>query len=683
MAGISLSSGDLPSLDLTQSESAGSYLQNYQFNAPHSLITLRAPRAQHCPFPATPIYSIRGILDPPPDIAFLDYLRSWDDDHVARWLTNIKCSSHVETFRNNDVRGDLLLELGLETLKEMGIMSFGDRLRIVNGVKDLRNRCSPWNASPPAFTRSGSRDSSPAPSTHKHLYSNRPAPLMLSPSSRRTDLPGIFRDPQFGDSIPQTSAVGWSTTLNSTNTGSSFPPVSIRGRQRTLNPLIVPLMRTPNQFDAANHIDSPLSPASTSAGSSTNRWSSSSFGLPASPRSPPNMKPWIRSPTPLESRSPSRAHDVPSPLVLSPTDGLAPRPSLSGASEYSYTSMQIPESHSSQTGGQNRSSLSPQPRDSTSSCPTAFSPRLSPSSSATRRPSLDDLHRKLIKFVMPEEGRSCVVDVADCQCGVSVMEKVLKKVDKSRLRRNGVSSLVEMDCGLRVDGWSAYLEWDEMNGSGDPLTQAELLAVCHSSCAPCDPVKERGLILRKSGQTKPSKDLHQIPGESPSHTRPTSPMPPQMPTEPDDQPDAEKPLTSAKTIEESKVRGIKMGTKISIFSVHDAEKPDPPSASSFKKSPKLRDLLCHRPAGELIPQHLTEYLPFAERNAPRKARSQDKLSGDSSEGLGKGRSDSRMSASRFSESSQGSRPVQRSKFTGTLIELWESWKGAPLYPGQL
>ncbi|KAI0324524.1 sterile alpha motif SAM, partial [Cubamyces sp. BRFM 1775] len=66
----------------------------------------------------------------------------WTDAHVALWLTEIRCGHHAATFKANDIRGDVLLELDQMTLKEMGMNSVGDRVRILNGVKHLRQRCS-------------------------------------------------------------------------------------------------------------------------------------------------------------------------------------------------------------------------------------------------------------------------------------------------------------------------------------------------------------------------------------------------------------------------------------------------------------------------------------------------------------------------------------------------------------
>ncbi|KZS99425.1 sterile alpha motif homology 2, partial [Laetiporus sulphureus 93-53] len=75
-------------------------------------------------------------------MTFAEFPCVWSDAHVARWLADIKCAHHARTFREHDIRGDVLLELDQLTLKEMGIASVGDRLRILNAVKTLRQRCS-------------------------------------------------------------------------------------------------------------------------------------------------------------------------------------------------------------------------------------------------------------------------------------------------------------------------------------------------------------------------------------------------------------------------------------------------------------------------------------------------------------------------------------------------------------
>lgn len=86
-------------------------------------------------------------MDPPPGVNYADFMKTWTDHHVARWLTDISCGNQAVVFKDNDIRGDVLLELDQVALKEMGISSIGDRLRILNAVKVLRQ--PPWSEMPP------------------------------------------------------------------------------------------------------------------------------------------------------------------------------------------------------------------------------------------------------------------------------------------------------------------------------------------------------------------------------------------------------------------------------------------------------------------------------------------------------------------------------------------------------
>ena len=78
-----------------------------------------------------------------PDI--IDEVKSWNDASVARWLSSLdtagRCAQHASVFRMNDIRGEVILDLDQSILKEMGIHSIGDRIRILNGVKALRIKC--------------------------------------------------------------------------------------------------------------------------------------------------------------------------------------------------------------------------------------------------------------------------------------------------------------------------------------------------------------------------------------------------------------------------------------------------------------------------------------------------------------------------------------------------------------
>lgn len=280
---------------------------------------------------------------------------------------------------------------------------------------------------------------------------------------------------------------------------------------------------------------------------------------------------------------------------------------------------------------------------------------------------------------MPEEQRSYTVDVTGCAGGIEVMEKVLRKADKvGSSRRNDVMSRVETDDGgLSVDGWSVYLEWDETNDSGKPLSEAELLAVCHSSSH--EPVKGRGLTLRKSGRTKRSKDLQRIFGENPPRNiSPTSPSIQPRPSESDHELDADM-ILNIDDSQGQKARAIKRASTISVLSglgVRDPEKALDPSASptqgqskhplpsvnSAKKPSKLRNFFGQRPPSELITTHLTEYFPFTDRKMLRNARHSMMLRASSVSGEKRSSTVSLTPPlpSRFSTSTQGSGSAQRS-----------------------
>jgi mitogen-activated protein kinase kinase kinase len=169
-------------------------------------------RGQAALFPSTPTSTstlMSPALEPPPGVPFVDFVRTWTDSHVATWLGGIKCGSHAGTFKANDIRGDVLLELDQDTLKEMGIASIGDRLRILNAVKSLRQKASSraTNPTPPRVLVNGDTSShstdytssvataSPTPTSRssRRLEAGRPAPLQLSSNARENGLPRIVR----------------------------------------------------------------------------------------------------------------------------------------------------------------------------------------------------------------------------------------------------------------------------------------------------------------------------------------------------------------------------------------------------------------------------------------------------------------------------------------------------------
>lgn len=60
---------------------------------------------------------------------FLEWIRSWDDEQVANWLADNRCGAHAQTFANNDIRGNVLLDVDQQALKEMGVQSVSNNER--------------------------------------------------------------------------------------------------------------------------------------------------------------------------------------------------------------------------------------------------------------------------------------------------------------------------------------------------------------------------------------------------------------------------------------------------------------------------------------------------------------------------------------------------------------------------
>lgn len=61
----------------------------------------------------------------------------WDINDVGDWLESLGCGSYKTAFEDNDISGEILLELGQKELKEL-IDKVGDRLRVYQGIKRLQ-----------------------------------------------------------------------------------------------------------------------------------------------------------------------------------------------------------------------------------------------------------------------------------------------------------------------------------------------------------------------------------------------------------------------------------------------------------------------------------------------------------------------------------------------------------------
>ena len=478
--------------------------------------------------PTTSTYS-GSIFDVPPGTNYADFLRTWSDAHVSTWLTNIKCGHHSATFRTSDIRGDVLLELDQVTLKEIGVVSVGDRLRILSAVKNLRQRCSNrgerastysvlhprpvvnTNDGDPGHRRSSSETSPTSRSAARRHEHGRPPPLQLGSSTNpQPNLPHIIRDNvNSSDSLrpgpvrplPQPVPVASSSSIPGVNTGSSqssgsrtphlpLPPVprgyppapppsaptSVRQTNRTFLG-----RKTPTQFDAPEFTSQPLPPAPTLlTPQSAGTWSG--YGLPPDPKAgiistkSPNRS---QSPLPIipqrvSSRSPIPTGSHGRNLSLSGNQGgsTPPKPTQHPTGPANpYVQVVQPSSQTVNALSPIAESFSPQHTpiqanapSSSSSPPTSFAVGRGPFANASSNvtPSLVDLRRKLVKFMLGDEGHSATINVEDCTGGVEVLEKVLKKFGKLSAKNaeaEGPDRVGTSDGGLSVDGWCVYLDW--------------------------------------------------------------------------------------------------------------------------------------------------------------------------------------------------------------------------------
>ncbi|CAG8450047.1 14009_t:CDS:2 [Funneliformis caledonium] len=76
------------------------------------------------------------------DLKFKDHPSTWDVQKVCQWLDEKGYHSERKHFIENDITGDILLELNLVTLKEINISSFGKRIRLKNEIALLKNQYS-------------------------------------------------------------------------------------------------------------------------------------------------------------------------------------------------------------------------------------------------------------------------------------------------------------------------------------------------------------------------------------------------------------------------------------------------------------------------------------------------------------------------------------------------------------
>ncbi|KAH0541669.1 hypothetical protein FGG08_003900 [Glutinoglossum americanum] len=94
-------------------------------------------------------------------------VRDWTPDQVASWMYQLGFDETiVESFRNHDITGAVLVDLKFEDLKELDIPSFGKRHRLWTEIHNMRGSSASSPTTPDGGYRSGR--ASRSSSRHRH-----------------------------------------------------------------------------------------------------------------------------------------------------------------------------------------------------------------------------------------------------------------------------------------------------------------------------------------------------------------------------------------------------------------------------------------------------------------------------------------------------------------------------------
>ncbi|KNZ44308.1 hypothetical protein VP01_92g13 [Puccinia sorghi] len=185
--------------------------------------------------------------------SFIDYLKSWDDQHVAKWLNDIKLPHLAHIFADNDIVGDILLDVDQSALKEMGVTKVGDRVKILVAVKDLKQRCIRERIIPTSSTQQQQQQQQ-HPRIHHSLLANHPTP---SAPQRSEGLPRAYQSTNNSASTrSQPTSTTTNTNTTSTTTTSSSSSSSSLPPNPTQTSLLPPLPQIPSS-SRTTHLNGP------------------------------------------------------------------------------------------------------------------------------------------------------------------------------------------------------------------------------------------------------------------------------------------------------------------------------------------------------------------------------------------------------------------------------------------
>ncbi|WFD34220.1 mitogen-activated protein kinase kinase kinase [Malassezia cuniculi] len=394
----------------------------------------------------------RAFTPPTPTFSTI---REWTVEQVSQWLRDANLTQHVELFSKNHINGDALLQIDQSHLKEMGITSVGERVRLNGAIRQLHKR----SADAENRARMAMHEFSNKSLTHDGLWERTRMPMGQPTWRRRID--------ESGPNI-----------VLSTPSAEPMNPVYTNMQQNSY------LGTRPSTATAVlshpyNGSPSPVQRPSTSSGIVWQNQGVMPMRVPSGATS--------GAPSGAPSTSPRSAFQATTPSIPSPISSVAtPVPTV--------LTPTVPPPP------QQRGAVSPVMRNAISS---PFNPRPLESDSQTtppgtaglsvNRPNLEDIKKRTIKFIDHLDS-SRMIKIGDIRDAPTLLSRVLGKFGKPQsgnIYAYGAAAFGSAEARLAGGPWAVAMR---LKPTPTLLSDSELIAVCRKPQA-YDSVWHNGLYL--------------------------------------------------------------------------------------------------------------------------------------------------------------------------------------------
>ncbi|CEG69710.1 Putative Phospholipid binding protein [Rhizopus microsporus] len=137
-------------------------------------------------------------------------IEEWSSDQVALWLIDVGFDKRLaDTFKEQEITGDILLELTLDSLKELQIDTFGKRFKIHGAITALKKETKNIKYTP----STDSRLNSPLP--EKPYYNNNHTKHPYPDDDLVSDYSTVIRNSQLVNSINNSKRSSIDSTMSS------------------------------------------------------------------------------------------------------------------------------------------------------------------------------------------------------------------------------------------------------------------------------------------------------------------------------------------------------------------------------------------------------------------------------------------------------------------------------------